>query len=179
MKSRWTDIVGYFGERAAIAEYDGCLPRAEAEKQAIGETYDWLRSHAEPVAGIFGELLLAFRWRDDPELEGCCARLGVNHGLVGIWGFDAIVVDGEGYRPAFPSEPSRVAAILPVRERSTLIDLVACGINSQRHALRLGVGEVLGDSSIDDARETGSPLMVFDNIINWLRGCCHGAVILD
>jgi hypothetical protein len=45
-----SDWRAFFGERAAIREYDGMRPRAEAERLAWGETLvEWHRANASPA----------------------------------------------------------------------------------------------------------------------------------
>jgi hypothetical protein len=58
-------------------------------------------------------------------------------------------------------------------------DLVAHGFRSRRPLTRLGVATALGRDEIDAAREHRATLLVFDNVLTWLRGQTLGAVIID
>jgi hypothetical protein len=163
-----------FEERAAILEYDGGLSRADAETEALREICDLA---ADPP-GILGELARADR-RRHPDLAPVLADLGLANVVAPAWGFGHVVADGETYRPALAAEPAHAAFIVPAVEDGAVADLVACTVTPQRMRSRLGVAAVVGLEEIERARETDSPLLVFDNTIRWLRGCTRGAVIVD
>jgi hypothetical protein len=95
------------------------------------------------------------------------------------WGFGHAVADGETYRPAIDSETAHAALIVPAVEGGGVVDLVACTVTPQRMRSRLGVAAVVGLEEIEAARDTGSPLLVFDDTFRWLRGGARGVVIVD
>jgi hypothetical protein len=45
-------------------------------------------------------------------------------------------------------------------------------------ASRRGVADFVGLDEVDRARETGGPLLIFDNVVMWLRAGTRGAVIV-
>jgi hypothetical protein len=164
-----------FEERAAIIEHDGGLSRAEAEALALREICDL----AGDPPGILGELARADRRRWHPDLAPVLADLGLADVCGPAWGFGHVVADGEAYRPAIDGEPGHAAFIVPAVEDGGVVDLVACTVVTRRMRSRLGVAAVVGLEEIEAARDTGSPLLVFDDTIRWLRGGARGAVIVD
>ena len=166
-------------ERAAILELDGEMPRADAERAAIGEHLE--RSYASDVQldGILGELIRAGRSAIHPDLRSLLDALGLLTPRTPIWGFAHVVPDGDGYRPASQDEFGRAAVIVPAFDRCRLADLVAEDLQSRRLLSRLGVTNLLGVDQVEMARETGQPLLIFDSALSWLRGHTLGAVIVD
>jgi hypothetical protein len=165
-----------FEERAAIMEYDGGLSRADAEAQAVKEILD--RGLPE-LPGILGELARADRRRTHPDLADVLAALGLANVRGPAWGFDHVVADGDTYRPAIADEKAHAAVIVPAIKDGGIADLVACTVTHQRMRSRRGIAAVVGRDEIELARETDSPLLVFDNVIRWLRGNTRGAVVID
>jgi len=137
---------------------------------------------ADGFPGILGELARADRLRTHPELGPALADLGLADVCGQAWGFGYVVADGDTYRPAIEGETAHAACIVPAvedGEGSGVADLVACTLSPQRMRSRLGVASVVGRDEIELARETDTPLLVFDNTIRWLRGNARGAVVID
>jgi len=168
------DSQAFYDERAAIVEYDGGLSRAEAEAQAVSETYDAITQNERLCRGILGELITAtsrrFHQHENHDFEGVRAP---------AWGFDLVVIEGATYRPALSGEPGASALIVPACEDGKIIDLVAQGLTSGRMLPRMDVATVVGADEIEIARERGQPLLIFSNAMSWLKGGCRGAVIID
>jgi hypothetical protein len=164
----------FYDERAAIAEHDGGLSRAEAEAQAVAETYDAIIQNERPCRGILGELVAAtsrrFHQHENHDFDGVRAP---------AWGFDQVVIEGATYRPALPGEPGAPALIVPACEDGKIIDLVAQGLTSGRMLPRMGIAAVIGADEIEIAHEHGQPLLIFSNAMSWLKSGCRGVVIID
>jgi len=171
------DLHADFNERAAILEYDGGLSRAAAESQALREICD--RRLAEGFPGILGELAQAARRRTHPDLAPLISDLGLASVRGPAWGFGHVVADGETYRPAIDGETARAAFIVPAVEDGVVFDLVACSIETRRMRSRLGAAALVGLDEIERAREADAPLLVFDDVVRWLRGNTRGAGIVD
>lgn len=160
-------------ERAAILEYECGMSRADAETQALGELCDRAAAHVPP--GILGELVAADRVR-----RSVAPEVGSAVGACRLpWGFGWLVAQGERYRPAEPGEGGSAAFIAPAVEGGVVIDLAAQSFATRAVRTRLGAADLLGADDVAAARESGTPLCVFASVSRWLRGGCHGAVILD
>jgi hypothetical protein len=176
------DVEGWratIAERAAILEYDNGLSRAEAEAQAVREIVDTHQANRASAPGILGELVRADRLRSRPELATWLETNKLAAVRAPLWGFDHILPEGEGYRPALDAEPSHSALIVPATEGGAIIDLVAFDLKENRMLRRLGVAQLVGASEVSIARDSGEPLLVFDHTLNWLRGHTRGVVIAD
>jgi hypothetical protein len=166
-----------FDERAAILEYDGGLSRVTAESQALREICDLKLAAGYP--GILGELAQADRRRAHPDIAPVLAELGLANVRGPAWGLGHVVADGETYRPALDDEPAHAAFIVPAVEAGAISDLVACTVTGRRMTSRLGVAALIGLEEIERARDTDAPLLMFDDVVRWLRGNTCGAVIVD
>jgi hypothetical protein len=173
------DLQAYFNERAAILEYDNGLTRYEAEAQAIRELVDQLQVGVQPETGIVAELAGADRRRSHPDLAEVLTALGLADVRVPAWGFDAVVPEGDTYRPAEADEAGHQAVIVPATEDGAVVDLVAQGLNSGRMLPRLGAATVLGSEEIERVRQSDDPLIVFNNALLWLRGHTRGVVVVN
>jgi hypothetical protein len=171
----WAD----FGERAAILEFDRAMPRHEAEAQALAETYAAIMNEERTCRGILGELIAAARHRHAPASDYALQRLGIATCRAPLWGIDHIVPEGEGYRLADRPGFGDAAFIVPAFEHGGLVDLVAETIVPCSRYMRLGSAAVINFDAIDAARHTGELLLVFERVRQWLRGGCHGAVVID
>jgi hypothetical protein len=167
-----------FDERSAFLEYDGGLSRADAEAQALREILD-LKLAAGFPSIIPGELIKADQLRRHPGLAPVLTDLGLLNVRGSAWGFGDVVADGETYRPAIDGETAHAAFIVPAVEDGGIVDLVACTVSPRRMRSRLGVTAVVGLEEIERARETETPLLVFDDTLRWLRGNVRGAVVVD
>ena len=179
MSDIWQDVRAEFNERAAILEYDNGLTRTEAEAQAVRELVDRLHEQSQPSTGIVAELADANRHRSHPDLAEVLAALGLTDVRSPAWGFDAVVPEGNTYRPAEATEQGHQAAIVPAVEEGAVVDLVAQGLNSGRMLSRLGATTVIGADEIERARQSGEPLIVFTDGLSWLRGHARGVVVLN
>jgi hypothetical protein len=177
--STWADIDTEFDERAAICEFDGFMPRHEAEAQALADTCDAILNSGRTYSGILGELITAARRRHAPALEQVLQRLGIAAARAPLWGFGHIVHEGEGYSPADRGGFGDAAFIVAAFEHGGLVDLVAETIVPCSRYTRCGSAAVVNFDAIDMARHTGQPLLVFERVRQWLRGGCHGAVVID
>ena len=166
-----------YDERAAILEFDGGLSRADAEAQALRDIYGQLIADA---SGIMAELIRVDRRRWQPEIAAQLAALGLASVRGPAWGLSAVVPEGDTYRPALDGEKALHAFIVPAVVDGAVVDLVACTIvRPRRMRSRLGVACVVGADEISRARETVTPLYVFEDAAQWLYGHTRGAVILD
>jgi len=164
-----------FSERAAILEFDGGLSRAEAERQALFEIYD-MAIEGVP-SGILGELVTADRVRRDTRMA---TEAEATFGHVRFpWGFGWVVADGKSYRPADRDEPSSTAFIVPAVKDGRVVDLVAQTFGLKGIRPRLGATAVVGADDIEVARTNGTPLYVFADLPQWLKGGGSGAVVVD
>jgi hypothetical protein len=161
-------------ERAAVRQYDGGLSRADAETQTIGEFLD---RRLPELPGIMGELARADRRRRHPDLA---ADLGLVNARY-PYGFDHVVADGDDtYRLAIDGEPAHAALIVPAVEDGRIVDLVACTLAApHRMRTRYGAAAIVGFDEVERARETDTPLLVFDHTIRWLYARSRGAVVVD
>jgi hypothetical protein len=179
MSRELQDLRADFNERAAILEYDNGLTRDEAEAQAVRELVDQLQERTRPQTGIVAELAGADRRRSHPDLAEVLAALGLADVRAPAWGFDAVVPEGDTYRPAGPDEPGHQAVIVPATEDGAMVDLVAQGLNSGRMLSRLGATALLGSDEIERVRQSDDPLIVFTNALSWLRGHTRGVVVVN
>jgi hypothetical protein len=166
-----------FDERAAIAEFDGGLTRADAERLALGEILD-VRL-AEPPDGILGEVFVANRRRHHADLQDTLAGLGLVGCRAPTWGVGWVVPEGRTYRPAARGELGKAAIIVPSAADGALVDLVSQSLGSGKLRTRLDVAAVVGADEIEQAKIAGRPLLVFDTLTTWLRAGCRGAVVVD
>jgi hypothetical protein len=177
-KSDPRDILATFDERVAIAEYDGGLPRSEAEALALGEILD--RCSAQLPDGIMGEQAVASARSWHPDLADALARLDLVGRRSPAWGVGYVVAEtGRTYRPAGEGEPGHAAIIVPVTADGCVIDLAAQDLATGRMHTRLDVGGIVGADEIERARASGQPLMIFATLADWLRGGCRGSAIVD
>jgi hypothetical protein len=180
MSPELQDLQADFNERAAILEYDNGLTRNEAEAQAVRELVDQLQEAGTPLqTGIVAELAGADHRRSHPDLREVLAALGLAGVRAPAWGFDAVVPVNDVYRPAGPNEPGHQAVIVPATEGGAMVDLVAQGLNSGRMLTRLGATTLLGSDAIEQARQSKEPLIVFNNVLPWLRGHTRGVVVVN
>jgi hypothetical protein len=164
-----------FAERAAVLEYDGGLTRAEAEKQALFETYNVLIGGIP--SGVLGELIAADRLRRDMRVAG---EAEATFGHVRFpWGFGWVVADGKSYRPADGAEQASTAFIVPAIANGCVVDLVAQTFAMKGIRTRLGAAGVVGADDIEAAKDNGQPLYVFSSIPQWLKGGGRGAVVVE
>jgi hypothetical protein len=168
-----------FNERAAILEYDNGLTRDEAEAQAVRELVNQLQERAQRQTGVVAELAGADRRRLHPDLAEVLAALGLADVRAPAWGFDAVVPEGDTYRPANRDEIGHQAVIVPATEDGVVVDLVAQGLNSGRMLPRLGATALIGSDEIEQARQSKEPLIVFNNALPWLHGRTRGVVIVN
>ena len=117
MSRELQDLQADFNERAAILEYDNGLTRDEAEAQAVRELVDQLQERTRPQTGIVAELAGADRRRSHPDLAEVLVALGLADVRAPAWGFDAVVPEGDTYRPAGPDEAGHQAVIVPATGR--------------------------------------------------------------
>ena len=164
-----------FAERAAILEYDGGLPRADADRQALFEIYNTNIEGIPP--GVLGELVAADRLRRDMRVVAEAEAL---FGHVRFpWGFGWVVADGHSYRTADRAEQASTAFVVPAVVDGCVIDLVAQTFGLKGIRSRLGVVSLLGSDDVEAARTNGQPLYVFSSIPQWLKGGSRGAVVVD
>ena len=168
-----------FNERAAILEYDNGLTRDEAEAQAVRELVNQLQERAQRQTGVVAELAGADRRRLHPDLAEVLAALGLADVRAPAWGFDAVVPEGDTYRPANRDEIGHQAVIVPATEDGAVIDLVAQGLNSGRMLSRLGATALLGSDEVEQARRSKASLIVFNNALPWLHGHTRGVVVVN
>jgi hypothetical protein len=173
------DLLADFSERAAILEYDNGLTRGEAEAQAIRELVEQLQERAQHQTGIVAELAGADRRRSHPDLAEVLVALGLADVRAPAWGFDAVVPEGDTYRPAQSDEAGHQAVIVSAPADGVVVDLVAQGLNSGRMLSRLGAATVLGSEEIERVRQSDDALFVFNNALSWLRGHARGVVVVN
>jgi hypothetical protein len=161
------DLRADFNERAAILEYDNGLTRDEAESQAVRELVDQLHERTQRQAGIVAELAGADRRRLHPDLAKVLLALGLEDVHAPAWGFGAVVPEDSTYRLAGSGEAGHQAVIVPAAGDGAVVDLVAQGLNSGRMLSRLGAAALLGSDEIEQARQSGDSLMVFNNALSW------------
>jgi hypothetical protein len=118
MSDTWRDVQADFNERAAILEYDNGMSRDGAEAQAVRELVDQLKERYRPQTGIVAELAGADRRRSHPDLAEVLAALGKTDVRSPAWGFDAVVPEGDTYRPAEADEQGHQAAIVPAMDEA-------------------------------------------------------------
>jgi hypothetical protein len=179
MSDTWQDVQADFNERSAILEYDNGMSRDEAEAQAVRELVDQLQERYRPQTGIVAELADADRRRSHPDLGEVLAALGLTDVRSSAWGFDAVVPEGDTYRPAEADEQGHQAAIVPAVEEGAVVDLVAQGLNSGKMLPRLGSAVLLGADEVQSARQSKRPLIVYGNASSWLRGHSRGVVVVN
>jgi len=168
-----------FEERAALLEFDGGLSRAEAERQALAEIYHALAGCGGRAGGVLGELIRADAQRQAPALEETLHALGLAGVRAPLWGFGSVVAEQGTWRPARDEEAGMAAAIVPACEEGAIVDLVAQGLGDGRLLSRLGLVDLLGWDELQKARDSGDPLLVYGDVLTWLRGQGRGAVFLD
>jgi hypothetical protein len=168
-----------FEERAAVLEFDAGLPRAQAEARALAETYDRLSSVPARVNGILDELVSAAVRRRTPDVATALDALGLTGVPAPLWGVGCVVAEHGLWRPAGKYEPGVSALIVPAGEEGRIVDLVAQTLAHGRMFTRLGVVDLLGRDELEKARDSGDPLLVFRDVLAWLRGHCRGCVMLD
>lgn len=168
-----------FEERAAVLEFDGGLSRAEAERRASADTYDELVGRGCHARGILGELIRADAQRRAPALEHALQALGLVGVRAPLWGFGHVVAEGDLWRPVGEGEPGMAAVIVPASEEGRVVDLVAQILGDGRMLARLGLVDLLGLDTLETARSNGEPLLVFGDVLAWLRGNGRGVVMLD
>ena len=168
-----------FEERAAVLEFDGGLSRAEAERQALAEIYHALAACGGSAGGMLGELIRANAQRQAPALEEALHALGLAGVRAPLWGFGSVVAEQDTWRPARDEEVGMAAAIVPVCEEGAIVDLVAQRLGDGRLLSRLGLVDLLGWDELQKARDSGAPLLVYGDVLTWLRGQGRGAVLLD
>jgi len=168
-----------FEERAAVLEFDGGLSRAEAERRAVADTYDELVGRGCRARGILGELIRADAQRQVPALEEALHALGLAGVRAPLWGFGSVVAEQDTWRPARDEEVGMAAAIVPACEEGAIVDLVAQRLGDGRLLSRLGLVDLLGWDELQKARDSGAPLLVYGDVLTWLRGQGRGAVLLD
>lgn len=174
------DLRADLDERAALLEFNAGMSRADAERQALAELGDRLRSNPNRQSrGILGELIAADARRQRPDLAPVLSALGLIDRRAPAWGVGHIIPDGRCYRPADPSEASAAAVIAPATEDGTLSDLVAQDLETGRLRSRLDVAALVGLDEVEAAKTRGVPLVVFRNLTQWLRGDCRGAVVIS
>ena len=71
------------------------------------------------------------------------------------------------------------AAIVPACEDGAIVDLVAQSLGDGRLLSRLGLVDLLGWDELQIARDSGGPLLVYHDVLTWLRGHGRGTVLLD
>lgn len=95
-------------------------------------------------------------------------------GLAGVraplWGFGYVVAEQDTWRPAGDEEPGVAALIVPACEEGAIVDLVAQRLGDGRVLSRLGVVDLLGWDELQIARDRGGPLLVYHDVLAWLRG---------
>ncbi len=167
-------------ERAALLEFQEGMTRADADRQALAELADRLRSDPRrQPRGILGELIAADARRWHAELAPALAALGLIDRRAPAWGVSHIIPDGRCYRPADSGEAgARAALIAPATEEGTLADLVSQDLKTGRLRSRLDVAAIVGLDSVEAAKVNGVPLVVHRNLGQWLRGDCRGAVVI-
>jgi hypothetical protein len=180
MSRELQDLQADFNERAAILEYDNGLTRGEAESQAVRELVHQLQERTQPKTGVVAELAGADRHRSHPDLAEVLTALGLTDVRASAWGFDAVVPEGDTYRPAQANEQGHQAAIVPAMDDDgSMADLVAQGLNSGKMLPRLGSAILLGVDEVQSARLAERPLIVFSDALSWLRGHTRGVVVVN
>ena len=117
--------------------------------------------------------------RRAPALEEPLQALGLAGVRAPLWGFGHVVAEQDTWRPAGDDEPGRAALIVPACEEGAIVDLVAQRLGDGRVFSRFGVVDVLGWDDLQIARDSGSPLLVYHDVLTWLRGGGRGTVVLD
>jgi hypothetical protein len=168
-----------FEERAAVLEFDGGLGRAEAEQRALADIYHELLGCRGRAHGILDELIRADARRQAPALEEVLQALGLAGVRAPLWGFGHVVAEQETWRPAGDDEPAMAALIVPACEEGAIVDLVAQRLGDGRVLCRLGAVDLLGWDELQIARDSGGPLLVYRDVLTWLRAHGRGTVILD
>jgi hypothetical protein len=168
-----------FEERAAVLEFDGGFGRAEAEQRALAEIYHELLACRGLACGILDELIRAGARRYAPALEEPLQALGLAGVRAPLWGFADVVAEQDTWRPAGDEEPGMAALIVPACEDGAIVDLVAQRLGDGRVLSRLGAVDLLGWDELQLARDSGGPLLVYRDVLTWLRGHGRGAVVLD
>jgi hypothetical protein len=172
----WAEAHEFFAERAAIAEFDGGLSRAEAEVQAASELYDLLLDSAE---GVVAELYRAMRVKMHPRLASTLKVAGLPTEPGGDWGIDWVTFENETFRPSDRNERGKPSIIVAVRHFAEVLDLVACSLADHTMQTRLGVGDLVGHSALAFAHENCAPLIIFNDLLAWLQADRAGCVIVD
>jgi hypothetical protein len=177
----WQDVLAGIFEQAAILEHDNGLPRRDADAMAIGGYLDERYASGLRGAGILSELARADHSRLSPELAPVLTACGLLGARAPVYGFGHVVPDDGVYRPAMPDERDATAAVIvPITSMGEgLVDLVAQCLRSGRMIARLGVGDLVGLDEVDRARGCDTPLLIFNTTLDWLRGGCWGAVVVD
>lgn len=168
-----------FQERAAVLEFDAGLGRAEAERRALADIYHELLGCRGRARGILDELIRADARRQAPALQEALQALGLAGVRAPLWGFGYVVAEQDIWRPAGDEEPGMAALIVPACEEGAIVDLVAQRLGDGRVLCRLGVVDLLGWDELQIARDSGGPLLVYRDVLTWLRGHGRGTVILD
>ena len=168
-----------FEERAAVLEFDGGLSRAEAERQALADIYQELLGCRGRARGILDELIRADARRRAPALEEALQALGLAGVRAPLWGVGYVVAEQDTWRPAGDEEPAMAAVIVPACKDGAIVDLVAQRLGDGRVLSRLGVVDLLGGDELQRAQDSGGPLLVYHDVLTWLRGHGRGAVVLD
>src|SRR5260370_543988 len=76
-------------------------------------------------------------------------------------------------------EPGGGAGMGPAFEGFGLVDLVAESLVTRGLPTGLGMAAVLGLDEVERAREHGTPLLVFRDVLGWLRGGRRGVAVVD
>jgi hypothetical protein len=168
-----------FEERAAVLEFDGGLGRAEAEQRALADIYHELLGCRGRAHGILDELIRADARRQAPALQEALQALGLAGVRAPLWGFGHVVAEQDTWRPAGDEEPGMAALIVPACEEGAIVDLVAQRLGDGRVLCRLGAVGLLGWDELQIARDSGGPLLVYRDVLTWLRAHGRGTVILD
>ena len=168
-----------FEERAAVLEFDGGLTRAEAEQRALADIYRELLGCRGRTRGLLDELIRADARRHASALEEALQALGLASVRAPLWGFGHVVAEQDTWRPAGDEEPAMAALIVPACEEGAVVDLVAQRLGDGRVLSRLGVVDLLGWDNLQIARDSGGPLLVYHDVLTWLRGHGRGTVVLN
>jgi hypothetical protein len=132
-----------------VLEFDGGLSRAEAEERALADISEELAGCGGHARGILGELIRADAQRHAPALEEAVQALGLAGVRAPLWGFGHVVAEQGTWRP------------------------------DGRMLTRRGLVDLLGRDELEAARDCGDPLLVFGDVLAWLKGHSRGAVLLD
>jgi hypothetical protein len=124
------------------------------------------------------EFLPAYRLRPHPEAEPIIRASGLESVRHPLWGFGWAKPEADGTY-TLNRETGQAAAIIPVSDGESIVDLVAVSLATRRSRTRYGLAYILGFNEIALARIEGRPVRILRDPLEWLLSGGAGVVVLS